>query len=185
MGSSPSPPPAAGAAPVSGTAVGTGGGCGGPAAGGAAAQSTQVLFYEGFEDAVLETSVNESSGDTLFALGCGLMFEGTPAQFWSSLSTLRTLPADTRVYCGHEYTQSNARFALSVDGGNAKLKARAAEIDRLRAAGKPTVPSILGDELDTNPFLRADDPAMAAAVGMAGADPVAVFAEIRKRKDSF
>lgn len=125
------------------------------------------------------------SGDTLFALGCGRMFEGTPVQFWSSLATLRALPADTRVYCGHEYTQSNARFALSVDGGNPKLKARAAEIDRLRAAGKPTVPSMLGDELATNPFLRADDPALAAAVDMAGADPVAVFAEIRKRKDSF
>ncbi|MEQ8394010.1 hydroxyacylglutathione hydrolase [Thalassobaculum sp.] len=124
-------------------------------------------------------------GDTLFALGCGRMFEGTPTQFWKSLSTLRGLPADTRIYCGHEYTQSNARFAVSVDGGNAKLKARAAEIDRLRAAKQPTVPSILADELDTNPFLRADDPAMAAAVGMAGADPTAVFAEIRKRKDAF
>lgn len=124
-------------------------------------------------------------GDTLFALGCGRMFEGTPAQFWTSLSTLRSLPTETRIYCGHEYTQSNARFALSVDGGNAKLKARAEEIDRLRAAGRPTIPSTIGDELDTNPFLRADDPAMAAAVGMAGADPVAVFAEIRKRKDAF
>lgn len=124
-------------------------------------------------------------GDTLFALGCGRMFEGTPAQFWHSLSTLRALPPETRIFCGHEYTQSNARFALSVDGGNAKLKARAAEIDRLRAAGQPTVPSRIADELDTNPFLRADDPALAAAVGKAGADPVAVFAEIRKRKDSF
>ena len=124
-------------------------------------------------------------GDTLFALGCGRMFEGTPAQFWKSLSTLRALPAGTRIYCGHEYTQSNARFALSVDGGNAKLQARAAEIDRKRAAGQPTVPSTIADELDTNPFLRADDPAMAAAVDMAGADPTAVFAEIRRRKDSF
>lgn len=124
-------------------------------------------------------------GDTLFALGCGRMFEGTPAQFWKSLVTLRALPAETRIYCGHEYTQSNARFALSIDGGNARLKARAAEIDRQRAAGQPTVPSTLADELDTNPFLRADDPAMAAAVGKAGADPVAVFAEIRKRKDAF
>ena len=124
-------------------------------------------------------------GDTLFALGCGRMFEGTPPQFWASLSTLRALPAETRVYCGHEYTQSNARFALSVDGGNAALRARAAEIDRLRAAGRPTVPSTLADELGTNPFLRADDPAMAAAVGMAGAEPSAVFAEIRRRKDAF
>jgi len=124
-------------------------------------------------------------GDTLFALGCGRMFEGTPAQFWASLSTLRTLPAETRIYCGHEYTQSNARFALAIDGGNAALKARAAEIDRLRAAGQPTVPSTLAQELGTNPFLRADDPAMAAAVGKAGAAPAEVFAEIRRRKDSF
>jgi hydroxyacylglutathione hydrolase len=124
-------------------------------------------------------------GDTLFALGCGRMFEGTPQQFWSSLSALRGLPADTRIYCGHEYTQSNARFALSVDGENPKLKARAAEIDRLRAAGKPTVPSTIGEEVETNPFLRADDPAMAAAVGKVGADPATVFAEIRRRKDSF
>ena len=124
-------------------------------------------------------------GDTLFALGCGRMFEGTPPQFWASLSTLRALPAETQVYCGHEYTQSNARFALSVDGGNAALRARAAEIDRLRAAGRPTVPSTLADELGTNQFLRPDDPAMAAAVGMAGAEPSAVFAEIRRRKDAF
>ncbi len=113
------------------------------------------------------------------------MFEGTPPQFWTSLSTLRALPAETRVYCGHEYTQSNARFALSVDAGNAALRARAAEIERLRAAGQPTVPSTLAEELGTNPFLRADDPAMAAAVGMAGAEPSAVFAEIRRRKDAF
>src|SRR3546814_16582759 len=82
------------------------------------------------------------------------MFEGTPAQFWASLSTLRGLPGDTRIYCGHEYTQSNARFALSVDGGNAALRARAAEIDRLRSAGRPTVPSTLAEERGTNPFLR-------------------------------
>ena len=124
-------------------------------------------------------------GDTLFALGCGRMFEGTPAQFWASLSTLRGLPGDTRIYCGHEYTQSNARFALSVDGGNAALRARAVEIDRLRSAGRPTVPSTLAEELGTNPFLRADDPAMAAAVGKAGAAPAEVFAEIRRRKDTF
>jgi len=124
-------------------------------------------------------------GDTLFAVGCGRMFEGTPAQFWASLSTLRALPGATRVYCGHEYTQSNARFALSVDAGNTRLKARAAEIDRLRAAGRPTVPSTLAEERATNPFLRADDPAMAESLGMAGADPAAVFAEIRRRKDAF
>lgn len=125
------------------------------------------------------------SGDTLFVLGCGRVFEGTMEQMWTSLKKLRALPPETRIYCGHEYTQSNARFALSVDGGNAKLQAQASEIDRLRADGKPTVPSTIGEELDTNPFLRADKPDMAAAIGMAGADPVAVFADIRKRKDNF
>lgn len=125
------------------------------------------------------------SGDTLFALGCGRVFEGTMEEMWHSLLKLRALPPATRIYCGHEYTQSNARFALAVDGGNAKLKARAAEIDRLRAAGKPTVPSTLAEELETNPFLRADDPAFAASLGMAGASPAAVFAEVRKRKDNF
>ena len=125
------------------------------------------------------------SGDTLFVLGCGRVFEGTMEQMWDSLKKLRALPASTRIYCGHEYTQSNARFALSVDGGNPKLKAQAAEIDRLRSEGKPTVPSTLGEELETNPFLRADFPALAAAIGMEGADPVAVFTEIRRRKDNF
>ena len=124
-------------------------------------------------------------GDTLFALGCGRVFEGTMDQMWRSLSALRALPDDTRVYCAHEYTQANARFALSVDGDNPALVQRAAEIDSLRAAGRPTVPSALGEEKRTNPFLRADDPALAAAVGLAAADPVAVFAEVRGLKDRF
>ncbi|MCA8927206.1 MAG: hydroxyacylglutathione hydrolase [Alphaproteobacteria bacterium] len=124
-------------------------------------------------------------GDTLFALGCGRMFEGNPPGFWNSLLKLRALPDSTRVYCGHEYTQSNARFAVAVDPDNAALKARAAEIDALRAEGKGTIPSLLGQEKAINPFLRADDPALQAAVGMAGADPADVFAEIRKRKDNF
>ncbi|MBU0725229.1 MAG: hydroxyacylglutathione hydrolase [Alphaproteobacteria bacterium] len=124
-------------------------------------------------------------GDTLFALGCGRLFEGTPQQMWTSLGKLRALPADTRVYCAHEYTQSNARFALTVDPANAALKTRAEEIDRLRAAGTPTVPSLLGVEKATNPFLRADDAGIAAAIGLAGADPVTIFAEVRRRKDHF
>ncbi len=123
------------------------------------------------------------AGDTLFALGCGRLFEGTPAEMWSSLLKLRRLPDDTRVYCGHEYTQSNARFAVTVEPDNAALAARAAEIDALRGRGEPTIPSTLDVEKRTNPFLRADDPATQAAVGMAGADPAAVFAEIRGRKD--
>jgi hydroxyacylglutathione hydrolase len=124
-------------------------------------------------------------GDTLFALGCGRMFEGTPQQFWTSLSRLRALPDDMRVYCAHEYTQSNARFALTVETGNQQLKARSAAIDAARAKGEATVPSLLGEEKATNPFLRADVPAVQAAVGLAGSDPVAVFAEVRHRKDVF
>ena len=124
-------------------------------------------------------------GDTLFALGCGKMFEGTPQQFWTSLSRLRALPDDMRVYCAHEYTQSNARFALTVETGNQQLKARSASIDAARARGEATVPSLLGEEKQTNPFLRADMPAVQQAVGMAGGDPVAVFAEVRHRKDVF
>ncbi len=124
-------------------------------------------------------------GDTLFALGCGRMFEGTPEQFWSSLDKLRALPDDTRVYCGHEYTQSNARFALSVDPDNEALQAASRRIDDLRSRGERTIPSALGEEKLANPFLRADDPAMQRLVGMEGAAPEAVFAEIRRRKDSF
>ncbi len=124
-------------------------------------------------------------GDTLFALGCGRLFEGTAADMWPSLSRLRALPDDTRVYCAHEYTQSNLRFALSVDPGNAALKARGEDILALRAGGRPTVPSLLGQEKRTNPFLRADEPELAAAVDLPGDDPVAVFAEVRRRKDSF
>ena len=124
-------------------------------------------------------------GDTLFALGCGRLFEGTAEQMWRSLDKFRALPGSTRVYCAHEYTQANARFAVTVDPENVALTTRAGEIDRLRAEGKPTVPSTLAEELATNPFLRADDSGVAAAVGMAGADPVAVFAEVRGRKDRF
>lgn len=122
-------------------------------------------------------------GDTLFSLGCGRMFEGAPQQFWASLSKIAALPDDTTLYCAHEYTQSNARFALSVDPENAVLKARAAEIDRLRAAGQPTVPMRLAAEKAANPFLRA--PALKQSLGLAGEPDWAAFGEIRKRKDNF
>ena len=123
--------------------------------------------------------------DALFALGCGRIFEGTPAMMWESLNRIAALPDDTIVYCGHEYTESNARFALTIEPGNAHLVKRAEEVKRLRAAGKPTLPTTIGIEKKTNPFLRAAEPAIAAEVGMAGADPLAVFAEIRRRKDDF
>jgi hydroxyacylglutathione hydrolase len=124
-------------------------------------------------------------GDTLFSLGCGRMFEGTAPQMWASLAKLRALPDDTRIYCGHEYTASNARFALAVDPDNAALRARAAEVERLRAAGKPTIPARLGEERATNPFLRADDPGLKAALGRPDAAPAEIFGELRSRKDKF
>lgn len=124
-------------------------------------------------------------GDTLFALGCGRMFEGTPPQMWRSLARLRALPDDTLVHCAHEYTQSNARFALHVDPANADLRARSAEIDAQRARGEATVPSLLGVEKRTNPFLRADDPGLARAHGLDAGDPAAVFGFLRRSKDQF
>jgi hydroxyacylglutathione hydrolase len=123
--------------------------------------------------------------DTLFALGCGRVFEGTPPQMWASLSKLAALPGDTRIFCGHEYTQSNARFAVTVDPDNAALRRRAGEIERLRAAGQPTIPSTLALELETNPFLRARDANIRRGLSMADAADAEVFAEIRRRKDSF
>jgi len=124
-------------------------------------------------------------GDTLFSLGCGRLFEGTPEQMWTSLGKLRNLPPETRVYCGHEYTQANARFAVTIEPKNPALVMKQRRVDEARAAGRATIPSTMGEERATNPFLRADEPAVAAAVGLAGADPVTVFAEVRRRKDNF
>jgi hydroxyacylglutathione hydrolase len=104
---------------------------------------------------------------------------------WDSLLKIAALPGETEVYCGHEYTEANARFALTIEPDNAVLKSRAAEVARLRAASKPTVPTSIAAELAANPFLRAESPSVQAALGMAGADPAAVFAEIRARKDRF
>jgi hydroxyacylglutathione hydrolase len=123
--------------------------------------------------------------DTLFSLGCGRVFEGNFEQMWHSLSKLAALPDDTLVYCAHEYTQANARFALTIDPDNPALKKRAAEVERLRAAGKPTVPSTLGEERAANPFLRPSDPAIRRRLGLERASDAEVFAEIRKRKDRF
>lgn len=125
------------------------------------------------------------AGDTLFSLGCGRAFEAPYAVLWDSLEKLAKLPRETQFYCGHEYTQANGRFAATIEPDNAALKARIDEVARLRAQGRPTLPTTLARELETNPFLRADKPSVKAAVGMAGADASAVFAEIRQRKDRF
>lgn len=125
------------------------------------------------------------TADSLMALGCGRLFEGTAEQMWGSLNKLAALPADTVVYSGHEYTQANAEFALTIEPDNAALIARAADIATARASNTPTVPSTLALELATNPFLRAAVPSVQDGVGMAGADPTAVFTKIRARKDKF
>ena len=125
------------------------------------------------------------TADSLMALGCGRLFEGTPAQMWQSLQKLMVLPPETLICSGHEYTASNARFALTVDPQNAALISRANEIETARANGQPTVPSTLATELATNPFLRPADPGIRATVGMPTAPDAEVFAEVRKRKDNF
>lgn len=125
------------------------------------------------------------TGDTLFALGCGRLFEGTPADMYASLQKLALLPVDVKVYCGHEYTLSNLRFALDVDGTNPALKERGREIERLRAEGLPTLPTSIGLEMATNPFLRTHDGAIAKRLGMEDASELQIFAELRKRKDHF
>ena len=124
------------------------------------------------------------AGDSLFAMGCGRIFEGTAAQMWDSLSRLAALPSQTEVYCGHEYTASNAAFCEAISGNHEPTRTRAAEIRTLRADGKPTIPTTVGRELETNIFLRSGNPEVAAAVGLPGAPPVDVFAELRKRKDN-
>ncbi len=122
-------------------------------------------------------------GDSVFALGCGRMFEGTAPQFWASLSRVKALPPETMLYCAHEYTASNARFAMHADPDNAALAAYVAEITEKRAKNLPTVPSKLALELETNPFLRADAPTMQARWG--GNAPHETFAAIRAAKDTF
>jgi len=124
-------------------------------------------------------------GDTLFALGCGRLFEGTAEQMWESLQKLRQLPDQTLVYCAHEYTLSNAKFALTIDPDNDDLRTRSKEIDKLRQRGKPTIPTTIGLEKRTNPFFRADNATFQSRLGMTGSDAKDVFADIRARKDRF
>ena len=127
-------------------------------------------------------------GDTLFAAGCGRLFEGTPAQMLDSLSRLAALPDDTRVYCAHEYTEANLRFAAAVEPENREIQQRQAAVAALRAQGLPSVPSLLAEERATNPFLRSSAPAVIAAAiahGAAAGDALAVFTAIRAWKNIF
>jgi hydroxyacylglutathione hydrolase len=124
-------------------------------------------------------------GDTLFSIGCGRVIEGNPEMMWQSLLKLRSLPDDTQLYCGHEYTAANIRFAKTIEPNNKALAARAEEVARLLAAGKATIPATIGAEKADNPFLRADVPEVAKSVGLAGSPAWKVFAEIRERKNKF
>ncbi len=124
-------------------------------------------------------------GDTVFSLGCGRLFEGTPAMMWESLEKIRALPSQTRIYCAHEYTEANARFAVSVEPENQDLLKRMEQVKDMRSHGLPTVPSILAEELACNPFLRPESPVIRERLGLMDAPNVAVFAELRRRKDAF
>jgi hydroxyacylglutathione hydrolase len=125
------------------------------------------------------------TGDTLFAMGCGRLFEGDPPTMWTSLSKLVGLPDETRVYCGHEYTEANGRFALTIEPGNRDLVRRMEEVRAARAEGRPTLPSNIGIEKQTNPFLRASSREIRQSLGLETANDVEVFAETRHRKDNF
>eukprot|EP00892_Ulva_mutabilis_P005358 jgi/Ulvmu1/3194/UM015_0235.1 len=125
-------------------------------------------------------------GDTLFAMGCGRLFEGTPEQMWTSLKKLKVLPANTGVYCAHEYTQNNARWAVTVEPDNKDLLERKVHVDELRSQGIPTVPTTIADELKTNPFMRPDSAGIRSTLGVASsASDETAFAAIRKHKDNF
>jgi hydroxyacylglutathione hydrolase len=137
-----------------------------------------IAFWFGADNAVF-------TGDTMFAMGCGRLFEGTPAQMWTSLNKLAALPGETRVYCGHEYTLANGKFALTVEPNNKALRSRLAEVERLRAEGEPTIPSTIALERETNPFLRAASRDLRTTLAMPNASDVDVFAETRRRKDVF
>src|ERR1700726_2811353 len=123
------------------------------------------------------------AADTLFSIGCGRVFEGNYPMMWDSLLKLRALPDDFKLYCGHEYTASNVKFALSIEPDNPALQARAEEVTRLRSENKPTIPTLLGEEKKANVFLRADEPSVAAGVRMKGRSAAEVFGEIRERKN--
>ena len=151
--------------------------------------AADVLFVPGHTSGHIAYHFADSHallcGDTLFAMGCGRLFEGTPDQMWSSLSKLMQLPDETQVYCAHEYTQANGNFALTVEPGNIDLVARMADVDQKRRSGIPTVPTSIGLEKATNPFLRPMSENIQETINLIGAPLPAVFAEVRKRKDNF
>jgi hydroxyacylglutathione hydrolase len=128
---------------------------------------------------------NAFTGDTLFAMGCGRLFEGDPPTMWASLSKLKALPSETRIYCGHEYTENNGRFALTLEPDNRLLQDRMRAVTQARQRGETTMPSTMALERETNPFLRPDAPEVRKTLGMEAAESVAVFAEMRRRKDVF
>jgi hydroxyacylglutathione hydrolase len=134
---------------------------------------------------VLDNDNVAFSADSLMALGCGRVFEGTHAMMWESLAKFLAMPDDMRIYSGHNYGQANGRFALSIEPENAALKDRIERIKQADRAGEPIVPVTIAEEKATNPFLRAPDPGVKRAVGLAGADDASVFAEVRRRKDAF
>ena len=140
--------------------------------------SGHIVYYFAKDEALF-------CGDTLFAMGCGRLFEGSAEQMWTSLQKLKGLPLSTRVYCTHEYTQANGHFALSVEPDNLQLQRRMIEVAELRLINKPTVPSTIGDEKATNPFFREDSRSLQKNLGLENQSSVSVFTELRKRKDSF
>ncbi|MEE8410035.1 MAG: hydroxyacylglutathione hydrolase [Myxococcota bacterium] len=135
-----------------------------------------VAYHFAADEAVI-------TGDTMFLAGCGRLFEGTPAQMHTSLARLAELPGSTRVYCGHEYTEKNMRFAASVDPDNPAVRDRLASVEKQRQAGDVTVPALLAEERVTSPFLRVTDPVFQKLAG--SSNPVEVFADLRRRRDSF
>jgi hydroxyacylglutathione hydrolase len=134
---------------------------------------------------LIQSEFSLFAADTLFSLGCGRVFEGTMEQMFQSVNQFRTLSPSTYLYCGHEYTEANGRFAMSVEPGNRDLQKRVAEVTALRKAGKMTCPSTIGGELKTNPFLRCDSAEIRRNLKMETASDAEVFAELRKRKDNF
>ena len=140
--------------------------------------SGHIVYYFAKDEALF-------CGDTLFAMGCGRLFEGSAEQMWTSLQKLKVLPSSTRVYCTHEYTQANGKFALSVEPDNFQLQHRMMEVAELRFANKPTVPSTIGQEMATNPFFRDNSISIQKNLGLESQSSVLVFTELRKRKDFF